>query len=88
MTLHLNHSSREDTALYRIQIKGMFDSTWSDWFDNLSLSVVVDQGNSVTTLFGFVPDQSALHGLLDRIRDLGLTLLLVERLDKGPNFLQ
>jgi hypothetical protein len=71
-------------AHYRIQIRGRFDQTWSDWFDNLSLSLLYDRGDSITTLYGVIKDQAALHGLLTRVRDLGLILLLVERLD-GEN---
>jgi hypothetical protein len=79
MTAPSQNEVEESPALYRIRVKGRLDGTWSDWFDHLALSINYDGGASITTLFGPVRDQSALHGLLARIRDLGLTLLLVER---------
>jgi hypothetical protein len=59
---------------YEIKIKGHLDPRWSDWFG--SLKVMQLEGNE-TALSGLLPDQSALHGLLERIRDLNLTLISV-----------
>lgn len=53
----------------------MLDETWSEWFDGLTVTTL-DNGD--TLLSGSVRDQSALHGLLNKIRDLGLMLLSVE----------
>lgn len=61
-------------SIYQIKVKGCLDETWSDWFDTLT---VVQCGDE-TLLTGLVRDQAGLHGLLGRIRDLGLPLLLVE----------
>ena len=61
---------------YRITIKGALDESWSAWFDGLAITHDADGD---TTLEGAVRDQAALHGLLARVRDLGLTLLAVER---------
>ncbi len=61
---------------YRITVEGALDDSWSAWFDGLAIAHDAD-GN--TTLAGAVRDQAALHGLLARVRDLGLTLLAVER---------
>jgi hypothetical protein len=61
--------------IYRIKVKGGLDEKWSDWFDALT---IIRQKNE-TLLIGQVRDQAALHGLLARIRDLGLPLLLVEQ---------
>ena len=61
---------------YRITIQGTLDDSWSAWFDGLALARDAD---GTTTLAGAVRDQAALHGLLARVRDLGLTLLAVER---------
>ena len=59
---------------YEIKIKGHLDPRWSDWFG--SLKVMQLEGNE-TALSGLLPDQSAQHGLLERIRDLNLTLISV-----------
>jgi hypothetical protein len=64
-------------ANYRIRIRGHLDPSWSTWFDNLTVTQADD---GTTELVGPLVDQAALFGLLARLRDLGATLLLVERL--------
>ncbi len=60
---------------YEIKIKGQLDPRWSDWFAGLKLMhLEVDE----TLLSGELPDQAALHGLLERIHDLNLTLISVK----------
>jgi hypothetical protein len=62
---------------YRIRISGHLDPAWTAWFDGLTLTQMDD---GTTELLGPLSDQSALYGLLARLRDLGATLLLVEQL--------
>jgi hypothetical protein len=65
--------------IYQIRVKGHLDPTWTDWFDGLVITLEAD---GATLLAGPVVDQSALHGLLKKIRDLGLPLLLVQWLEE------
>jgi hypothetical protein len=64
-------------ARYRIRIRGHLDPAWSAWFDGLTIT---QQEDGTTELVGPLADQAALYGLLARLRDLGATLLAVERL--------
>jgi hypothetical protein len=63
---------------YEIRLKGHLDRRWSDWFDGFTISY---QEDGITLLAGTVTDQAALHGLLMKVRDLGLTLLAVVRVE-------
>jgi hypothetical protein len=68
-------------AVYRIVVEGRLDENWSTWFGGMTLTAERSKdGVAVTVLTGMVGDQPALHGLLVRVRDLGLPLLSVERL--------
>lgn len=62
-------------ATYEIKIKGRLDARWSAWFDGMTVTEV-DDGTIIT---GWVADQAALHGLLGKIRDLGLPLISAAR---------
>src|SRR5262245_28864256 len=64
-------------AHYRIRIEGHLDMIWSAWFDDLTIT---QEADGTTMLAGSLVDQAALYGLLSRLRDLGATLLAVERL--------
>jgi len=57
---------------YQIKIKGHLDNHWSTWFDDMMIS---NEANGAAVLHGPLPDQAALHGVLIKIRDLGLPLL-------------
>ena len=70
-----------DSAQYHIKIKGLLDKRWCHWFDGMTIK----SENGVTNISGLVTDQSALHGLLVRIRDLGLTLISVSRIESRKN---
>ena len=61
---------------YRIRVRGHLDDRWSGWFEGL---VVHREEDGTTVLVGPVVDQAALHGVIIRIRDLGLPLLSVSR---------
>jgi hypothetical protein len=69
------HEFDQPTA-YQIRLKGALDSSWSDWFDGFTITVQGDE----TVLVGVAVDQSALHGILAKINDLGLSLISVEKL--------
>jgi hypothetical protein len=66
-------------ARYEIRVEGVLDSRWVAWFDGLQVS---GQGEE-TVICGLLADQPALHGLLTKVRDLGLCLISVRRLDTG-----
>ncbi len=68
-------------ADYQIKVNGKLGSQWSEWFEGMTIT----SEGALTTISGEVPDQSALHGLLVRIRDLGLPLISVERLESEQN---
>jgi hypothetical protein len=70
----------EPATIYEIRVRGLLDPQWSSWFDGLA---VEDAGQDETVIVGPVADQAALHGLLTRVRDLGLPLLAVRVMD-GP----
>jgi hypothetical protein len=67
-----------EPTYYELRVQGVLDDRWSAWFEGLQLRS--DQAGQ-TTIAGPVTDQAALHGLLAKIRDLGLPLLSVRRLD-------
>jgi hypothetical protein len=74
-----------EPGLYEIRLKGHLQDRWAAWFEGLTIT---REDNGETLLAGLVTDQAALHGLLRRVRDLGLPLLSVMRVDpkqaQGP----
>lgn len=64
----------DQPRIYRIRVKGHLGREWTDWFEGLT---VTPQEDGDTVLAGSVPDQAALHGLLKKVRDLGLPLVSV-----------
>jgi len=71
------------STLYRIRVKGTLDSSWSQWFDGMTIEAT--EGGE-TLLTGPVRDQTALHGLLGKIRDMGLPLLSLEKLKRTDDW--
>jgi hypothetical protein len=68
-------------TVYQIRIKGQLGEQWTDWFGGLSITL---EGGD-TLLTGPVVDDAALHGLLKKVRDLGMPLLSVNRVEPGPS---
>ena len=75
MSNELNSESEKAQPLvYQIRIKGYLGSEWSDWFEGLSITL---EDNGDTLLTGPVVDQAALHGVLRKVRDVGMPLVSV-----------
>ncbi len=66
------------TTLYKIRVSGHLDANWSEWLDGMAIQ---HEANGETLLTGSLRDQSALHGVLNRLRDLGVQLISVNRMD-------
>jgi hypothetical protein len=66
--------NRHEAGRYEIRLKGHLDTRWAAWFDGLSLS---RESDGTTLIHGPVADQAALHGLLQKVRDIGLPLVSV-----------
>jgi hypothetical protein len=67
--------------VYQIRIKGHLGQQWTDWFDGLTITL---EYNGDTLLTGVLVDQAALHGILKKVRDLGMPLLSVNSVGPGP----
>ncbi len=78
---HTSTPDSREAGRYEIRLMGHLDARWATWFDGLT----VRHGSDGTTVIsGQVPDQAALHGLLQRVRDLGLPLVSVRQLEVEP----
>ena len=70
--------TRRELGQYEIRLKGHLEARWAAWFDGLSLT---QESDGTTVIRGSVIDQAALHGLLSKVRDLGLPLIAVTQVD-------
>jgi len=77
---HESSSNLDQPVWYQIRLQGHLDPQWAEWFDGLTITLVP---NGATLLTGPVVDQAALHGLLKKVRDLGMPLLSVMRVNPG-----
>ncbi|HEX6148126.1 hypothetical protein [Nocardioides sp.] len=68
----------DGSGWYEISLRGRLEPRWSTWFDDMTLTSGTD---GTTVLYGHVADQAALHGLLTRLRDLGLPLISVTQVE-------
>jgi|SRR5216683_3018796 len=73
-------SEKAQPLVYQIRIKGHLGREWTNWFGGLTITL---EDNGETLLTGPVVDQAALHGLLRKVRDLGVPLLSVSRVEPG-----
>lgn len=69
-----------ETGCCEIHLKGHLDARWAAWFDGMTLT---NESDGTTLIRGPVVDQAALHGLLQKVRDVGLPLLSVRQLDQS-----
>jgi hypothetical protein len=72
----------DEPAAYQIRLRGHLGSQWTDWFGGLTITLEEDGD---TLLTGPVIDQAALHGLLKKVRDLGMPLVSVSPVEPGPS---
>jgi hypothetical protein len=79
---HASSENQSEPGLYEIRIKGHLGDRWSDWFGGLTITL---EDNGDTLLTGPVVDQAALHGLLKKVRDLGMPLVSVSPVEPGPS---
>jgi hypothetical protein len=70
-----------ETGRYEIRLKGHLDTRWTTWFDGLTLT---HESDGTTLIHGSVIDQAALHGLLQKVRDVGLPLVSVTHIESDP----
>ena len=77
---HASTADQDEAGRYEIRLQGHLDAQWAAWFGGLTLTL---EANGDTLLTGPVVDQAALHGLLRKVRDLGLPLLAIRRIEPG-----
>ncbi len=75
---HATTGDPYESGRYEIRLAGHLDARWASWFDGMTVS---HEDSGITAISGQIADQAALHGLLQRVRDLGLPLISVERVE-------
>lgn len=75
----LPHPREPESRQYEILVQEHLDQRWAEWFDSLTL---MHQSDGSTILVGTLADQTALHGVLHKIRDLALTIIAIQLIDK------
>lgn len=78
---HTPPTAVSTSTIYQIRLQGHLDRQWTEWFGGLTITLV---NNGETLLTGPIMDQAALHGLLKKVRDLGLPLLSVICVEPDP----
>jgi hypothetical protein len=78
---HTSTPDSREAGCYEIRLTGHLDARWAAWFDGLT---VRHEGDGTTVISGQIADQAALHGLLQRVRDLGLPLVSVQQVEVEP----
>jgi hypothetical protein len=77
---HSGTTGPDEPARYEIRLKGRIDAQWGDWFEGLTSAT---EGNGTTVLSGLLVDQAALHGVLRKVGDLGMTLVSINVVEAG-----
>ena len=80
----MSSKQNANAIIYQIRLEGQFGQQWTDWFEGLTIT---QEEGGTTVLTGLMVDQSALHGLLKKVRDLGIPLISVNRMETAgsPN---
>jgi len=68
--------AKQTPIIYEIKLKGHLDTKWAEWFYDMTIT---HESDGTTTLFGPLPDQTVLHSVLERIKDMNLTLITVRK---------
>jgi len=72
-----DEQEKNTSEIYQIKIQGHLDTKWSEWFYGMAIT---HESDGTTTLYGPLPDQTVLHSVLDRIRDMNLQLISVNQI--------
>lgn len=83
--MNTHPAGQHEPGCYEIRLQGRLDQRWSTWFDGMTLTTCPHPSGVQTILRGHVVDQSALHGLLARLRDIGLPLISITCVESDTN---